>query len=192
MSFLKKLVNKILNKEEEVELTSVRLGDQLKDADLDYKFAKLFTHAGGYFQYCGDESEVLRNLNTILKLEDVSSAFCCDGDLQNFLDVIKVPYTDTLQLSNDCAVITCEYLIAFDGRVMLSANNIKHFPIASMPNKIVVVGNVSQIVASLSEAMNKVKRRGTVKNLTAVSGNISELSDESANSTKLFLLLLED
>lgn len=191
MSVFKKLISKILNKEEEKELTSVQLGDRLKNADLDYKFAQLFTHAGGYFNYCADEAEALQDLNNILKLEGVNSVFCFDEDLQKFLDVVNVSYTENLELINDCAFITCEYLIAYDGRIMLSSNNIRHFPRASLPDKIVVMANISQIVANLHDAMTKVKRRGSLKNLTSISGNISEL-DSDATTTKLFLLLLED
>ena len=191
MSIFKKFVDKLFNREED-ELTSVKLGDQLKDADLDYKFAQLFTHSGGYFNYCADEAEALQALNSIVKLEHVKSAFCCDEDLQNFLNVLKVPYTDNLELVNDTAFITCEYLIAFDGRIMLSFNNIKHFPASSLPERIIIMANMSQIVPALNEAMMKVKRRGTLKNLTSISGNISKLDSPTPNNTKLFLLLLED
>ncbi len=75
MSIFKKFVNKLFNKDEEEEITSVRLGDQLKNADLDYKFAQLFTHSGGYFNYCADEAEALQALNSIVKLEQVKSVF---------------------------------------------------------------------------------------------------------------------
>jgi L-lactate utilization protein LutB len=192
LSIFKKIVNKLFNKDEEKEITSVRLGDQLKNADLDYKFAQLFTHSGGYFNYCADEAEALQALNSILKLEQVKSVFCCDEDLQNFLDVVKVPYTESLELINDTAFISCEYLIAFDGRIMLSYNNIRHFPSSSLPEKIIIIANVSQIVANLNDAMMKVKRRGTLKNLTSISGNISKLDSPNSDNTKLFLLLLED
>ncbi|NAW51677.1 hypothetical protein GNY06_09930 [Elizabethkingia argentiflava] len=191
MSVFKKFFNKLFNLEEE-ELTSFRLEDQLKNADLDYKFAQLFTHSGGFFNYCANETEALQSLNSILKLEEVRSIFCCDQDLQNFLDVVKVPYTEDLDLTNDAAFISCEYLIAFDGRIMLSYNNIKHFPSSSLPNKIIIMANISQIVANLNDAMMKVKRRGNLKNLTSISGNICKLDSPHPNNTKLFLLLLED
>jgi L-lactate utilization protein LutC len=155
------LINCLIKTRRE-EITSVRLGDQLKNADLDYKFAQLFTHSGGYFNYCADEAEALQALNSILKIEQVKSVFCCDEDLQNFLDVVKVPYTESLELVNDTAFISCEYLIAFDGRIMLSYN-IRHFPSSSLPEKIIIIANVSQIVANLNDAMMKVKRRGNEK-----------------------------
>lgn len=193
MSFLKKIVNKILNQPEEDDSGNVvKLGEQLKNADLDYKFAQLFTHSGGFFNYCSDEAEALQTLNQIIKIEDIKNVFCCDDDLKNFLNVINTPHTASLDLANDAAFITCEYLIAFDGRIMLSHNNILHYHSSRLPNKIILMANVSQIVTNLTDAMMKVKRRGNLKNLTSISGNNSKLDTENKDNTKLFLLLLED
>ncbi|TXF76111.1 hypothetical protein [Chryseobacterium sp.] len=193
MSLFKKIVGKILNQPDTEEPQDfIKLGDQLKNADLDYKFAQLFTHSGGFFNYCADEAEALQTLNQILKIEDVKSVFCWDHDLRNFLDVIKIPSTKDLELFNDCAFITCEYLIAFDGRIMLSHNNILHYHSSRLPEKIVIMGNVSQIVSNLGDAMMKIKRTGNIKNLTSISGSNSKLDTPSKDNTKLFLLLLED
>ncbi|MCC2590559.1 LUD domain-containing protein [Chryseobacterium sp. MFBS3-17] len=193
MSLFKKIVGKIMNQPEEDENQSlVKLGDSLKNADLDYKFAQLFTHSGGFFNYCADEAEALQTLNQILKIEEIRSVFCCDQDLKNFLDVVKVKYTENLELFNDAAFITCEYLIAFDGRIMLSHNNIKHFHSSRLPDKIIIMANVSQIVNNLNDAMGKIKRNGMVKNLTSISGNQNKLDAPGKSNAKLFLLLIED
>lgn len=193
MSKFKKFLGKILNQPDNDESTDlVKLGDQLKNADLDYKFAQLFTHSGGFFNYCSDEAEALQTLNQIIKIEEIKNVFCWDEDLKNFLDVVDVPYTKELDLVNDAAFITCEYLIAFDGRIMLSHNNIMHYHSSRLPEKIILMANVSQIVSNLTDAMMKVKRRGTLKNLTSISGNNNKLDMSSKDNTKLFLLLLED
>lgn len=193
MSLFKKFVSKLMNHPEQEPVQDlVKLGDQLKNADLDYKFAQLFTHSGGYFNYCSDESEALQTLNQILKIEGIQSVYCCDDDLKNFLDVVNVPHTDHLELFNDAAFITCEYLMAYDGRIMLSHNNIQHYHSSRLPDRIIIMANVSQIVTNLSDAMMKVKRRGTLKNLTSISGNQSKLGSPKPDNTKLFLLLLED
>ncbi len=193
MSLFKRFVSKITNQPSEDENQSLeKLGDSLKNADLDYKFAQLFTHSGGFFNYCADEAEALQTLNKILKIEDIKSVFCCDKDLKNFMDVVKVSYTPTLELFNDAAFITCEYLIAYDGRIMLSHNNILHYHSSRLPEKIIIMANVSQIVSNLNEAMSKIKRNGNIKNLTSISGNQNKLDSPSDNNSKLFLLLLED
>lgn len=192
MSLFKKLVNKIMNQPEEEGPDVTKLADQLRDADLDYKFAQLFTHSGGFFNYCADESEALQTLNQIIKIEQISNVFCWDQDLKNFLDVTKTPYSPELTEDNDAAFITCEYLIAFDGRIMLSHNNILHYHSSRLPSKIIIMANVSQITHNLNEAMMKVKRAGNLKNLTSISGSQSKLDTPNKDNTKLFLLLLED
>ena len=193
MSFFQNLINKLF-KEENPQLKQGILvyGDQLKHSDIDYKFAQLFTMSGGVFNYCTDETEALGTLNKILKGENISSLFCCDQDLMKFLDVTKKHYTQSLDINNDAAFLTCEYLIAYDGRIMLSHNNILHFNSSRLPEKIIIMASISQIVANLSEAMMKIKRRGNVRNLTSISGSNSQLFNPNKKNPKLFLLLLED
>ncbi|KPH11539.1 LUD domain-containing protein [Chryseobacterium sp. ERMR1:04] len=193
MSLFKRIVSKLTNQPEEEDKQSLeKLGDSLKNADLDYKFAQLFTHSGGFFNYCADEAEALQTLQQIVKIEGMNNIFCWDKELQNFLNVVKTPYTSDFEHSNDAAFITCEYLIAYDGRIMLSHNNILHYHSSRLPNKIIIMANVSQIVNNLNDAMGKIKRNGNIKNLTSISGNQSKLDTSSHANTKLFLLLLED
>jgi hypothetical protein len=61
-----------------------------------------------------------------------------------------------------------------------------------MPEKIIIMGNVSQIVSNLGDAMMNIKRSGNIKNLTSISGSNSKLDTPNKDNTKLFLLLLED
>ncbi|WP_185140428.1 LUD domain-containing protein [Chryseobacterium oncorhynchi] len=193
MNLFKRIVSKLTNQPEEEDKQSLeKLGDSLKNADLDYKFAQLFTHSGGFFNYCADEAEALQTLNQIIKIEGIGNLFCWDKELQNFLNVVKTSYTSELQTSNDAAFITCEYLIAYDGRIMLSHNNILHYHSSRLPDKIIIMANVSQIVNNLNDAMGKIKRNGNIKNLTSISGSQSKMDSSSNSNTKLFLLLLED
>lgn len=192
MNIFKKLKRAFGLEKEGAEPTFYELGDQLKNADLDFKFAQLFTYAGGYFNFCENEKKALQTLENIMKAENLKSAFCFDENLQDFLNVVKLSFSENLSSENDCAFITCEYLIAYDGRIMLSANNIKHLSKESLPSHIIIMANVSQIVQNLTSAMTKIKRRGNVKNLTSISGNISQLDSMKEDNTKLFLLLLED
>nr|WP_315030502.1 LUD domain-containing protein [uncultured Chryseobacterium sp.] len=193
MNLFKRIVSKLTNQPEEEEKQSLeKLGDSLKNADLDYKFAQLFTHSGGFFNYCADEAEALQTLNQIIKIEGIRNLFCWDKELQDFLNVVKSPYTSELQPSNDAAFITCEYLIAYDGRIMLSHNNILHYHSSRLPDRIIIIANVSQIVNNLNDAMGKIKRNGNIKNLTSISGSQSKMDSSSNSNTKLFLLLLED
>jgi len=193
LNLFKRIVSKLTNQPDEEDKQSLeKLGDSLKNADLDYKFAQLFTHSGGFFNYCADEAEALQTLNQIIKIEGTHNLFCWDKELQNFLNVVRTSYTSELQQTNDAAFITCEYLIAYDGRIMLSHNNILHYHSSRLPDKIIIIANVSQIVNNLNDAMGKIKRNGNIKNLTSISGSQSKMDSSSNSNTKLFLLLLED
>jgi hypothetical protein len=76
LSLFKKIVSKILNQDEQQDDPNVtKLADQLRNADLDYKFAQLFTASGGFFNYCGDEAEALQVLIRLLKLRELRMFF---------------------------------------------------------------------------------------------------------------------
>lgn len=194
MSLFKKIFDKIVKSDskEDTNESSRELEKVAFAKDLDYKFALEFTRSGGFFNYCADESEALQILNQIYTVEQISSTYCWDSDLKNFLNVINAPYTENLQIDNDTAFITCEFLIAFDGKIMLSHENIHHYHSSRLPEKIIIIANISQIVGNLNDAMAKIKRKGNVKNLTSISGNQSHLDNSGRKPNKLFLLLLED
>ena len=194
MSFFKNLFGKIFGGEEKNKSPQGLLdyGDTLKHADVDYKFAQLFTLSGGVFNYCGNEAEALPILHKIINSENITSVFCCDEDLQKFLDATKTSYTKCLDKRNDAAFITCEYLIAFDAKIVLSCDNILHFSNQMLPEKIIIMANVSQIVEDLSEAMSRIKRKSHIKKITSISGGKSNLDNPNKKYPKLFLLLLED
>ena len=127
-------------------------------------------------------------ISSILKILPLFSV----EDLQKFLDVTKTPYTGLLCKQNNAAFITCEYLIAFDAKIVLSSDNILHFNNQMLPEKIIVMANVSQIVEDLSEAMSRIKRKSHIKKITSISGGKSNLDNPNKKYPKLFLLLLED
>ncbi|MDO4224554.1 MAG: LUD domain-containing protein, partial [Bergeyella zoohelcum] len=102
---------------------------------------------------------------------------------------------EKLELFNDTAFITCEHLIAYDGKIMLSHNNILHYHSSRLPKKIIIMATVSQIVNNLNDAMMLVKRRdgkNPLRNLTSISGKNASVDFEDKENLKLFVLLLED
>jgi len=194
LDFLRIIFNKFFRsrKKSDEGLTYVQIGDQLKNTNPCERFTRLFEYLGGYYSCCLDEKQVKVVLRKILKQENLSCAFCCEKKIQKVLNTLKFKYTEDLNENNDVALISCESLIAFDGRIMLSYNNIRHFSASLLPEKIIIVANVSQVEENLNNAMMKVKRRGIPKNLTSISGNISELDFPDRKNHKLFLLLIHD
>lgn len=193
MKFFNQFLQFFFNKDEkEQEMDLTKLETEVSESDLDCRFAQLFTRVGGMFHYCEDELEALKVLSKIVKIEEIKSIFCCNESLREFLDVIEVSNTSILNLDNDAAFITCEYLIAYDGKIMLSHRNIGHYHSYRLPKKIIIISRVSQIVENLNEAMAKVQRKEMVlKNLTSISADKSELAGSFSNEHQIYLLLLE-
>jgi len=194
LDFLKRIFNKFrcTKKVNKDEITYVQLEDQSKITDPCSRFADLFRNLGGSFGCYKNEKDIDISIQKILKKEKLKNLFCCEKKLHERLDKLKIRYTEDLSLANDIALISCEYLVAFDGRIVLSYNNIMHFPTSMLPEKVIIVANVSQIVPDLSTAMMKVKRSGIPKNITSISGNISELDFPNRKKYKFFLLLQEN
>jgi len=196
LDFLKTIFNKFfwLRKINNENFTYIQLEDQLKNTNPCDRFVHFFEYLGGYFSRCLSEEHIKVALRKILRQENLYRAFCCEEELQKILTALKFKYTEDLNDlgMNDVALISCECLIAFDGRILLSYNNIRHFPVSLLPEKIIIVANVSQIEENLNNAMMKVKRRGIFRNITSISGNISELDFPGRKNNKLFLLLVHD
>ena len=78
MSFFKNLFGKIFGGEEKNKSPQGLLdyGDTLKHADVDYKFAQLFTLSGGVFNYSVNEAEALPMHHKIIDYESINSVFC--------------------------------------------------------------------------------------------------------------------
>ena len=157
------------------------------------KFAQLFTLSGGIFNYCGDEAEALSVLHDIIDSENITSVFCCDEDLQKFLDVTKTPYTGLLCKQNNAAFITCEYLIAFDAKnrafqviIYCIFNN------QMLPEKNHRYGECFADSGRPQRGHVKNKTEKPHKKITSISGGKSNLDNPNKKYPKLFLLLLED
>lgn len=193
MSFFNKFLNFFFNqgeKEQHEDLSE--LENESSKSSLECRFAQLFTRVGGKFHYCQDELEALKVLSKIIKIEAISCVFCCNESLQDFLEVIEISNTPVLSVENDAAFITCEYLIAYDGKIVLSHRNIGYYHSCRLPKKIIIISRVSQIVENLNEAMAKVQRKEMVlKNLTSISADKSQLSGSFSNEHEIYLLLLE-
>ena len=94
---------------------------------------------------------------------------------------------------------TCEYLIANDGSLLISSNQIAEKKLKELPKNFIVFASTSQIVQTIGQGLQGIK----VKNKKKIPSNITtikhfKIDDETnfmsyGSSTKnLYLLLLED
>lgn len=190
MSFFKKIFDQFQKKEEEYKIPSS--SDPLNQAEPILKFAQLFTLSGGYFNHCIDEKEMLGVLYEVSKIEKINQYYCSDPLLQRFLNIIDSDFSEKINPNCDAAFITCEHLIAYDGKIMLSTDNLTYYTPSQLPNKIVIIATVSQVQENLSSAMALVKKKSHIKNTTSISGPKAGLSFEDSLQQKIILIVLED
>jgi L-lactate utilization protein LutC len=194
MSFFKKLFNSPKQKEtEEVSL-------DLQNLPLDEIFVKNFIKNNGKFLYCTTLEEVTLNLSNIIQENSWETISCNDIDLLKLIKGIKVKTTD--KISNLFPIfLSCEHLIAENGSVLFSSNQLKENKISELSESFIVYATTSQLVKSKGESLTGIKTRykgnipsniSAVKNYNPNSEDNDFLNYGNTNSKNLYLLLFED
>ena len=169
------------------------------DSPLDEKFIYNFKKNGGKFLYCEDSSEIKDQFENILEENDwfEKEALCYESDLFSLLDENKInfnkPKSPTFLLAN------CENLIADEGSILFSSNQIKQNKPNELPVNIIIIATISQIIDSKSDGLSVIKKKylkdyptniTTIKYFEkAVEENFTHYGSSAKN---LYLLLLED
>lgn len=167
---------------------------------IDDRFTLQFKSNGGKFLYCINQSEVDHNLRNILienGWED-EKALLIDKRLEKKIDSFKLKSSKSASEST-YFLSTCEYLIANDGSLLISSNQIAEKKLKNLPLNFIIFATTSQIVKNISEGLRGIKNRYKNKipsNITTIkhfkiSGEQDFLSYGSS-SKNLYLLLLED
>ena len=167
---------------------------------IDERFTIQFKANGGKFLYCIDQSEVEENLKNILiengwKDEKV---FLIDKRLEKKFNTFKLNTSNTLSESV-YFLSTCEYLVANDGSLLISSNQIAEKKLKELPPNFIIFATTSQIVENISEGLRGIKennKKNIPTNITTIKHfKISEEKDflsYGSSSKNLYLLLLED
>lgn len=189
VGFIKNFIKK--TEPEPDDTNFLEMSEYLKNSDSDYRFIQLFLHSGGVLKYCENEIQATENILEISQNEEIKTFFCTDPKLQYWLNKLKIPYTDEITEKTCASLITCEYLTAYDGRIILSPNNILKYDISDLGEKIIVLAYDSQIEENLSHATKNALQKGKIiKSLNSLGGKKTSL--DKGHNVKLFLLLLEN
>jgi L-lactate utilization protein LutC len=193
MSFFKKLFGKTSSKEQEAKKQEVHLS-------LDDAFVHHFIDKGGKFLYCVSNDEVIVNLGHIIGENNWKEITCANKDLQKYLTANKVTGTTNF----DKAVpffTTCEHLIADNGDILFSSNQLSTHKIASLTDDFIVFAKTSQLVKDTGQGLTGIKTNckddiptniSAVKNYTLEKEEDNFLNYGNSNAKNLYLLLLED
>ena len=97
--------------------------------------------------------------------------------------------------------MNCEHLIADNGDILFSSNQLKSTKLSEMPENFIVYATTSQLVNDTGEGLTGIKThyKGNLPtNISAVKNYIINKNDDNflnygnSNSKNLYLLLLED
>ena len=168
-------------------------------APIDEKFTYIFNKNGGKFLYCLSMDEVLESFHDILEENKIAEEdiYCINQQLGSKFNSNKFNFKK--EKENSFFLTTCESLIAKNGSILFSSNQIKEKKLNELPSKFIVFATTSQLTDTISEGMRKIKNQS--KNL--IPSNITTIQDFETNKEKdfmsygsstknLYLLLLED
>jgi hypothetical protein len=172
-----------------------------KPADLaiDDLFTFNFKKNGGKFIYCENLNEVKEQFENILEENDwfESEVLCYEPKLFNLLDENKLEHNNAAAPKFFFA--SCENLIADEGSILLSSNQIKQKKPNELPDNMVILATTSQILETKSDGLRVIKKKydkDYPTNITAIK-YFEKVQDEDfltygSSAKNLYLLLLED
>jgi L-lactate utilization protein LutC len=166
---------------------------------VDEQFTHNFKKNGGKFLYCENIAELNEQFENILEENDwfESEAMCLEPRLFKMLVDNKISFEKPQ--SPKFLLASCENLIAEEGSVLFSSNQIKQNKPNDLPDNIVIVATTSQIIVSKSDGLREIKKRYTTDyptNITTIK-YFEKVKEEDflhygSSQKNLYLLLLED
>lgn len=166
---------------------------------VDEKFTYNFKKNGGKFLYCENLSEVKDHFEHILEENDwfECEALCYEPKLFSILDENKLNYDKPT--NPKFLFASCENLIADEGSVLFSSNQIKQNKPNDLPSNIIILATTSQILETKSDGLRVIKKKydkDYPTNITTIK-YFEKAKDEDflqygSTAKNLYLLLLED
>ena len=151
MNFFKKVFNissespkEQLAKEQEIILS------------LDDSFVHYFLEKGGKFLYCTKKEEIAEHLQNILLENDWKELVCIHENLSKFTNKTEVVLKKDLNYSAPFFT-SCEHLIADNGDILFSSNQLRSKKIATLSDHFIVFATTSQLVKNTGEGLTGIK-----------------------------------
>ncbi|MBU3681500.1 MAG: lactate utilization protein B/C [Flavobacterium sp.] len=166
---------------------------------IDERFMFNFKRNGGKFIYCTDPAEVAEQFENILEENDwfESQVLCYEPKLYPMLDDNKLLYNSVTDPKFLFA--TCENLIADEGSILFSSNQIKQNKPDALPVNIVIYATTSQILEAINDGLRVIKKKydkDYPTNITTIKyfekAKEEDFLQYGSSAKNLYLLLLED
>ena len=119
---------------------------------------------------------------------------------KQFFPNINIKLNKT-NINSNLFITDCEFLVANDGSILVSAKQIKSYKSNDLPNNIIVIAKTSQLSETLSKGLEGIRIKysnNLPSNITSIK-NFNKGNDENQNfmtygssAKNLYLILLED
>lgn len=168
---------------------------------IDEKFTINFKANGGKFLYCDSLDEVFENLYNIVEENgwEEKNVLILDKNLKDKFKDTNLHPSNSIE-DSPIFLTTCESLIANDGSLLISSNQIFEKKLPELPVNFIVYATTSQIMENIGEGLRSIKSKNKQKiptNITTIKHFKSSTDEKDflsygSSSKNLYLLLLED
>ena len=169
-----------------------------KKAVIEERFILKFIENGGKFLYCENIDEVQKNFELIIQENEWT-----DEDILIINKEIKSTYKLKTEFKSSleeakCFVTDSENLIAGDGSILISSNQIHEKKLDNFPENFIIISDTRKLKNTISEGLSEIKSKSnniptnitTIKNFNNTNEDNNFLS-YGTSSKNLYLILLE-
>jgi hypothetical protein len=199
MSLFRKFFGNANDSSEDENLNNSSTVSSTKGLTPDEQFTLNFKKNGGKFLYCENLTEVKNHFEDILEENDwfESDVVCFESKLFSMLEENKLNYKNVSDPK--FLFCSCENLIADEGAVLFSSNQIKQNKPHELPANIIIFATTSQIINNKGDGMHEIKKRyekNFPTNITTFKyfekAKEEDFLHYGSVAKNLYLLLLED
>ena len=193
MNLFKKLFNLPTKEDAEIKKQEVKLS-------LDDLFVHNFVKKGGKFLYSINKQGLISNFKKVIAENNWEDIHLLDHRLDFLFDKKSINVVSSY--NEDTTILTsCEHLIAENGDILFSSNQLKSTRLKEFPQNFIVFATTSQLVKDTGQGLTGIKSKfksslptniTSVKNYNINNNDDNFLNHGNNNSKNLYLLLLED
>ncbi|MBS9768575.1 MAG: hypothetical protein KGV44_13695 [Flavobacteriaceae bacterium] len=196
MSFWDKIFGK-KEEEEKIDIVPPKVDVNLP---LDQLFVSNFIKKEGKFLYCTSLVEVTDVLQNIIQENQWDEVICTDYDLLKLTKTVGVKSIPHFN-SHMPVFVGCEYLIAENGSILFSSNQLKNNKISNLSSSFIVYATTSQIIRSNRDSLTGIKMKyesdipnniSSIKSYNPLKAQEDFLNYGTDNAKNVYLILFED
>ena len=136
----------------------------VKEGDeADVIFAKNLNLEGGRFFYCENVEKLQKTLSKLIKHLKLTSIYCPEKEIQNNLKKLDISFQSNEPEKCKAILITCEYIIADQGKILLSSKQMGKYNLKDLPNEFIILSYTSQIALRINDAMRGITNKYKTK-----------------------------